>query len=250
MLIVIKEVERYVPPSGKTDRRFLCQCDCGKQSVHHQTTLRSGKVKSCGCQRSEVHKKHGCNTRRAGATATYSTWKAMRQRCNNSESSAYKYYGARGIKICDRWQDEDSGYTNFLQDMGEKPSKQHSLDRIDVNGNYCPENCRWATPIIQANNTRSNRRVRFEGKLYTLAELSREKFGKPGVIASRLAMNWTVTEAATTPIKESNLYLFEGEYLNASQISKRLGGDRRLVYNRLKKGWTIQEAISIPESEP
>ena len=93
----------------------------------------------------------------------------MCQRCSNMQNRAYGNYGGRGIKVCDRWLGEH-GFENFLADMGERPSKEYSIDRIDVNGNYEPSNCRWATRVQQANNTRKNVWLTHNGETHTLSE--------------------------------------------------------------------------------
>lgn len=126
-----------------------CVCECGANRLIHRSNLTSGKTTSCGCKKSEkiakartTHGMHG--------TPTYSSWSSMLTRCNNKNSKAYKNYGARGIKVCERW----SLFENFLQDMGEKPKKGMSIDRIDNQGNYEPGNCKWASAKEQCSNTR------------------------------------------------------------------------------------------------
>ena len=140
-------------PSIKERTMWYCLCDCGKYCTVRSDHLRGGITSSCGCYRLErlrekTVKHGGCDTE------TYSNWEAMNQRCNNHKSSAYPNYGGRGIEICERWSGTD-GYTNFLQDMGERPNGM-SLDRSDVNGNYTPDNCRWVTFSTQSFNTRKN----------------------------------------------------------------------------------------------
>jgi hypothetical protein len=122
------------------------------------------------CQ-SCASKTHGATI--GGRSPEYIAWLNVRQRCNDPNVPEHKYYGGRGISVCDRWLHGEgglSGYECFLADMGNKPSRLHSIDRIDVNGNYEPMNCRWATKRQQARNTRANRLVSLDGKTVSLVE--------------------------------------------------------------------------------
>jgi hypothetical protein len=130
---------------------WLCACDCGKQKTINGSSLKDGSTKSCGCFRDE---NAGTYNIRHGQyrSLTHSTWRSMRNRCLNPKNPSYKWYGARGITVCERW----AKFENFLADMGERPlgPTYFSLDRINNNGNYEPGNCRWATDLQQ----RANRR--------------------------------------------------------------------------------------------
>jgi len=131
-----------------TNARWNCLCDCGKTTIAYGQDLGRGKHQSCGClHRGDAGKRN--KTHGMSRTVAYRAWCQMRVRCNNPKNAKFKYYGARGIMVCERWQK----FENFISDMGH-PSKGLSLDRIDVNGNYEPSNCQWSTTIQQANNKR------------------------------------------------------------------------------------------------
>ena len=131
----------------KHDRvMFLCVCKCGNETYANSSDLKRGRKRSCGCLKS---KNNATNNR--SSHPLYKTWISMKYRCYNKNEKRYTDYGGRGIKVCDRWLES---FDNFYEDMGDKPTSKHSLDRIDVNGDYEPSNCRWADTFMQAQNTR------------------------------------------------------------------------------------------------
>lgn len=145
----------------------------------------------------EIHStaKHGC-AKRSGLTGEYMSWRAMKRRCDQASSKEYLLYGGRGIKVCDRWL---HSFSTFLLDMGARPSKKHTLDRIDKDGDYQPSNCRWATRKEQARNTRTNHLVTFQGKTLCINAWS-EQLGIPGsTIRYRLRSGWPIAQALTCP---------------------------------------------------
>lgn len=156
-------------PSIKLRRgaSWLCLCDCGNKKVVPSNVLVSGESKSCGCyrveQRLKSRTKHGGSSRGA-KTRAYSSWEHMKARCLNTANRNYKNYGGRGILVCDRWR---NSFENFLSDMGNPPSKKHTLDRKDVNANYTPENCKWSTVAVQNMNKRNTVYITYKGIIKT-----------------------------------------------------------------------------------
>lgn len=155
---------------------WLCECDCGARKTVIGNNLRQGHVVSCGCYQREIAVRSGLATKRHGETrsSTYKTWIAMKARCLNPSDQAYSHYGGRGIKVCERWA---NSYESFVEDMGRRP-RGMSIERIDVNGDYEPRNCVWATAKEQARNRRCTIKVVYQGKEMPLTQAA-EQSGIP-----------------------------------------------------------------------
>lgn len=177
-----------------------CDCDCGTSVVLAARDFVSGRTQSCGCLHNELLGKarhiHGQSDR----TPEYNVWKGMRQRCRNPNSEYYDRYGKRGIQVCKRWD----AFENFLQDMGERPGPEYTIERTDNDGHYEPDNCRWATREEQGNNTSRNVAMTHNGRTQSLRDWATETGINRAAIRQRiLRRGWTVERALTTPIKEN-----------------------------------------------
>lgn len=181
-----------------------CTCDCGETKLVRFDHLKAGKTVSCGCyareQMAVVNLKHGDSRKRNGQKAApeFATWLSMRQRCYDPKNKAYRFYGARGITICDEWL---KSYSSFLAHVGRKPSPEHSIERIDNNGNYEPGNVRWATRVEQCNNRRSSHFLDWNGKCQTMAQWGREVGIDPLTLSARLSRGWSAEKTLTTPLR-------------------------------------------------
>jgi len=133
--------------------QWECQCDCGITKIIRSSSLKNGITKSCGCLRREVNRRNNI-THGDSNSVEYQTWNDIRKRCTNPNDQAWKYYGGRGIQVCKEWVDD---YLAFLTHIGRRPSSQHTIDRIDNDGDYKPGNVRWATKIEQRYNQRQRK---------------------------------------------------------------------------------------------
>lgn len=182
-LVAIEHAGRVVNQNGFRTTLWRCKCDCGKESIVRYPLLVTGNTRSCGCLERENKERMMKIAQQANRKSVskdfigkledhplYKIWKSMLMRCNNPHVKNYNNYGGRGIKVCDRWSG-DLGFENFVNDMGERPTPEHTLDRVDYNGDYEPSNCRWATHEAQCNNKRNNSYVVLNGEEITCAQL-------------------------------------------------------------------------------
>lgn len=166
------------------NRKILCKCVCGKEIEAYKTNVTSGKSKSCNC-----------GGRGMAKHRTVRAWSLMKYRCLTNTSPDYAEYGGRGVTIDTAWLD----FFNFFRDMGDCPDG-FTLDRINVNGAYCKDNCRWADAVTQMNNRRTNHYIEVDGKKTTLTLLARKAGLVPSTLARRLEKGMSVDKAISTPI--------------------------------------------------
>jgi hypothetical protein len=180
------------PDGTDYNQRWHCVCECGANRIVFRHSLTTGVTQSCGCLHRERMTRHGMFGK-----PEYSAWVQMLQRCTNPKKKCFQDYGGRGITVCERWR----AFENFYADMGPRPSPTHSLDRSDNDGNYEPENCRWATNLEQTNNRRVSRHLTLDGRTQTVGEWAREFNISRGVVYRRLDRGWDARRALTTEVR-------------------------------------------------
>ena len=197
-LTIIKRVAN----SKWNETRWLCNCECGNQTILTYGKIAYGRTKSCGCYLKEatsnLNKKHGLRNHRL-----YNILANMKQRCYNENSKAYKNYGGRGIKICDEWLAKEDGFMNFYNwAINNGYNGDLSIDRIDNDGNYEPQNCRWVNNSIQSNNRRNNHKLTFNGDTLNISEWAEKYNLTISAIIHRLDRGWSIEKTLTTPLKK------------------------------------------------
>ena len=189
-------IQRTTPGSGG-GTRWECICECGNTGFVYAKFLKNGKSASCGCLRAEISRRRATTHGQSGIEE-YGVWSRMIGRCFNMQSEDWPDYGQRGITVCDRWR----SWLNFWNDMGKRPSANHSIGRKDNDGPYAPWNCWWENPKQQANNKRNNRRITHAGRTQTLQQWADETGINADSIYARLdVLHWTIERAITTPIR-------------------------------------------------
>jgi hypothetical protein len=159
--------------SKTTMKKVFCKCDCGNEKEIDLNSIKRGKSKSCGCLNKEISKKnsttHGLAMLSTGVRhPDYCIWVKMKSRCLNANDKSYKNYGGRGINVCETWK---KSFLNFINDLGWRPDQKYSLERIDYNKDYCPENCKWILKTEQSKNCRRVKLIIYDNKKYCLTDL-------------------------------------------------------------------------------
>lgn len=225
---------------------WKCRCSCDKKTEKYiyVSSLTTGVTQSCGCIRVEGMVAR-CTKHNKAHTLIYSLWQSMKDRCCNPQNAYYKDYGGRGIYVAPPWLD----FNVFYKDMGDRPP-QRSLGRIDNDGPYCKENCRWETSKEQANNTRMTVRLTYKGETKTLHEWAEELDIHPGTIQSRLVRGRTMDEVFShfspgmNTRKDATMVEFGGEMRPLTEVAHQLGLSPKLLQTRLCKGWRGERLFS------
>ncbi len=174
---------------------WKCKCDCGNEFLVPRSRLTTKNTQSCGCMYRKVG---GASVKTHKLHREFCILRQMIRRCTNPKSHAYASYGGRGIRVCKRWM---QSFDNFISDMGPRPSRKHSIERVDNNGNYNPKNCRWALSLEQQQNTRYNKNITYEGRTMCIAAWARELGMNVRTLTARLRhKKWSVKAAFENPI--------------------------------------------------
>jgi hypothetical protein len=216
----------------KNKAKVDATCQCGNQWQGLLASLRNSSTTSCGCAQREALQRTARKHGHANKHPLYNTWISMKQRCYNPDNPSHRYYGARGITVCDRWK---ASFEAFISDLGPRPDGT-SLDRIDVNGNYEPGNCRWATPKEQANNKTDNRTVSYRGLTTNLKSLCEYVNVKYDLVRERLNAGWSIDDAINQPVHR--LITYNGESRTLAEWGEILGISYGTLYDRHRKGLT------------
>lgn len=235
-LVAIRPTEKM--KNGNMKWQFIC--DCGVECEIDGYNVRSGKTTTCqvcGAERLRLASvKHGISE-----TPEFSTWADIQSRCYNKKGPSYKDYGGRGIKVCKKWLDS---FQCFFSDMGVRPSRQHSIDRIDNDGDYEPENCRWATINEQANNKRSNRKVTINGQTKNLHEWAKKIGISDSALSLRLKNNLPVNDLLK-PSQRGGTLTYNSITDTYSGWSKRAGIKESTIAMRISAyKWSIEKTLT------
>lgn len=229
-------------PNGAYIWNVVCICGVRKQVA--KNNLISNNTRSCGCLKNEICKTK-LKTHGLSGTKTHRIWKSMISRCYIPSATGFKNYGARGISVCDRWR---KSFVNFLFDMGECPDG-FSIDRIDVNGNYEPSNCRWITFSEQQRNRRNNVVLLADVPL-SMAQAAKKAGVSYDTIRARRKRGWPdelcVKYGINTKLHAKRITA-NGLTLTVTEWAKRLNIEPRSIYNRMQSGWTEIEAVTVPK---
>ena len=236
---------------------WICKCDCGNEITVAQSDFRNGYTKSCGClQRESVKSRKKPYSHRE---RLYELWCGIKQRCNNPNNISYKWYGGKGIKVCDEWNNDYLSFKKWASDSGYDetlPRGMQTIERIDTFKDYSPENCTWKTINEQQRNKRNNRLFEHKGEKHTLAEWSEILGIDYTILHSRvLGYGWNIKEAIEKPKTEIKTYEYCGKNMTLREWSKELGVKKATLQYRIRMGkpydeiFTSEKHIGIKKAE-
>lgn len=225
--------------------KWSCRCDCGGEADVAAATLKNGTSKSCGCLTREAIIRRSTTHGQSGSP-TYLTWQGMIARCTNPSHVGYQRYAKKGITVCERWL---TSFENFIADMGEKP-KGRSIDRIDNDKGYYPENCRWATAKQQCRNQDKTIMLTVDGVTKPLQDWADDVGAKHATIKERILNGWGHKDAVYTPVGtyqdnvRTRVLEFNGKKMHPREWAEELGISVGSVYQRLSRGWPMDRVLS------
>jgi hypothetical protein len=224
----------------KHARAWVCVCDCGNDKTAPVTTsdLRSGNTRSCGCLQEHQRRKGFNKSHGNSSHPLYGVWKSMIGRCNNPAFSSYKIYGARGIKVCKRWHD----FSAFIEDMPEKPTPKHSLERVDNSAGYEPGNVIWATRYEQVRNTRRNVFLELDGERLCLKDWASRAGISPTAFKARVKKHG-LRKALWMKKKTAEVIFFDGKKLTIKEWASALGIHHSVLRKRIER-WPLKRALT------
>lgn len=224
---------------------FVCFCTCGRAKEVPIYNLKNGNTRSCGCLSYES--KSNRRTHNMSKTSEYSIWSGMKARCYNPNNAAYYRYGGKKknpILMCPEWI---NSFENFYRDMGKRPSKNHSIDRLDNLKGYSKENCAWRTSKEQSNNTRRNTKLTYNGETHSIADWAEITGISLNALRHRHQRGWEIKKMLTTPSRKPEYFYYKGEFKTLSEWCIFLDLNVSTVYNRINQsGWSVERALSEP----
>lgn len=218
---------------------FKCKCKCGNEIVAVGYQVKTGKTKSCGCYHIEKITTHG-----ASNSVEYQAWADLKDRCYNHNNKYYHDYGGRGIFVCRRWR---KSFENFYKDMGERPSSDLSIERIDNNGPYAPWNCKWGTVKEQNRNKRTNRFIHYNAEALCISDFALKYNIDRSTLRKRINIGWDIDDILSEQIRPKVLYItYNGVTKTITEYAKEYSINRNTLYNRINAGWNVYRALHEP----
>lgn len=231
-------------PNKERDAIWVFKCDCGKTAHLQLSRVKSGHTRSCCFKKGD----HQNKTHNLVNSPEYKTWAGIKRRCYNTKDIGYKSYGQMGVLMSDSWK---NSFESFLDDMGKKPSKYHSIDRIDNTKGYSKENCRWATQKEQARNRQWSYWIEINGEKKHLAEWV-EIFNSKlpyTTILGRIKKGFDPIEAITKDPEPVPILELNGDRMRIFEWAKKLNIPSYIIKNRLKIGWSVEDALTTPVNQ-